>query len=180
MKTYMVLRQAVVDRSPNLTCLALERKCSDHCPLLLKEERKDYGPNSFKIFNSWMEMDGFDEMVKNSCMEFEPNEGDSKRMMAKVRIILCLKEATGLLHKTMELDRIELKDHAQKSKKKWIKEGDENSKLFHGMLKRKRRQKKNITGVAIDGDWVTNPQLVKESFREHYANKFKSFSGIRP
>ncbi|GJW16418.1 RNA-directed DNA polymerase, eukaryota [Tanacetum coccineum] len=64
-------------------------------------------------------------------------------------------------------------------KKKWIKEGDENSKLFHGMLKRKKSQK-NITGVVIDGDWVTNPQLVKEAFREYYANKFKPFSGIRP
>ena len=46
--------------------------------------------------------------------------------------------------------------------------------------RKERGRKKNITGVAIDGDWVTNPQLVKEAFREHYANKFKSFSGIRP
>ncbi|GJZ97131.1 putative RNA-directed DNA polymerase, eukaryota, reverse transcriptase zinc-binding domain protein [Tanacetum coccineum] len=74
---------------------------------------------------------------------------------------------------------IELKDNAQKFKKKWIKEGDENTKLFHGMLKRKRSQK-NVTGVVVDRDWVTDPQLVKEAFREYYANKFKPFSGIRP
>ena len=62
-----------------------------------------------------------------------------------------MSERRDLLHKTIELDHIELKDNAQKSKKKWIKEGDENTKLFHGMLKRNRRQK-NIRGVAIDGD----------------------------
>ncbi|PWA67904.1 RNA-directed DNA polymerase, eukaryota, Reverse transcriptase zinc-binding domain protein [Artemisia annua] len=214
-----LVSEAVVDRSPNLTCLALDRKRSDHCPLLLKEERNDYGPNSFKIFNSWMEMDGFDEMVMNSCMEFQPDEGDSKCVVLKNKLKFVkskiklwyaqkrsdqmgqrkvlesrlgeidqmiddgqgsddiMSERRDLLHKAMELDRIVLKDIAQKSKKKWIKEGDENTKLFHGMLKRKRR-KKNISGVAIDGDWVTNPQLVKEAFREHYANKFKSFSDI--
>nr|GEV06198.1 RNA-directed DNA polymerase, eukaryota, reverse transcriptase zinc-binding domain protein [Tanacetum cinerariifolium] len=184
------------------------------------EERNDYGPNSFKIFNSWMEMDGFDEMVKNSCMEFQPMEEDSKCVVLKNKLKFVkgkikvwhaqkrndqisqrklldsrlgeidrmiddgqasgdiMSERRDVVHQLLELDAIELKDNAQKSKKKWIKEGDENTKLFHGMLKRKRSQK-NITGVVIDGEWVTDPQLVKEAFREYYANKFKSFSGIR-
>ncbi|GKB80311.1 RNA-directed DNA polymerase, eukaryota, reverse transcriptase zinc-binding domain protein [Tanacetum coccineum] len=182
-----LVTEAAVDRSPNLICMALERKYSDHCPLILKDERNDYGPNSFKIFNSWMEIDGFDEMVKNSCMEYQPMEGDSKCVVLKNKLkfvkskikVWHLKRGMTKLVNMLELDAIELKDNAQKSKKKWIKEGDENTKLFHGMLKRKRSQK-NITGVVIDGEWVTNPQFVKEAFREYYANKFKSFSGIRP
>ncbi|GKA58460.1 RNA-directed DNA polymerase, eukaryota, reverse transcriptase zinc-binding domain protein [Tanacetum coccineum] len=178
--------EAVVDRSPNLTCVALPRWKQKYYPLLLKDERNDYGPNSFKIFNSWMEIDRFDEMVKNSCMEFQPNKGDSKCVVLKSKLkyvkikIKVWHAQRGVIKwvNIMELDAIELKDNAQKSKKKWIKEGGENTKLFHGMLKRKRSQK-NVTGVVIDGDWVTDLQLVKEAFREFYANKLKSFSSFR-
>ncbi|GJR99922.1 RNA-directed DNA polymerase, eukaryota [Tanacetum coccineum] len=77
----------VVDKVPKLTSVALERKCSDHCPVLLQEERNDYGPNPFQIFNSWMETEGFDKLVKNACMEYQPNEG-VEYYLAVIRINL--------------------------------------------------------------------------------------------
>ncbi|GKD97373.1 RNA-directed DNA polymerase, eukaryota, reverse transcriptase zinc-binding domain protein, partial [Tanacetum coccineum] len=116
-----LVTEVVVDRSPYLTCMTLERKYSDHCQLLLKEERNDYGPNSFKIFNSWMEMDGFDKM----------------------------------------------------SKKKWIKEGDDNTKLFHGMLKRKRSQE-NITVWACGSDKAPGPDEFSFRFLRRFWDDFQT------
>ncbi|GKC67240.1 RNA-directed DNA polymerase, eukaryota, reverse transcriptase zinc-binding domain protein, partial [Tanacetum coccineum] len=54
----------------------------------------------------------------------------------------------------------------------------ERRNLVHQMIE--KRSQKNVTGVVVDEDGVTDPKLVKEAFREYYANKFKPFSGIRP
>ncbi|GKA77503.1 hypothetical protein Tco_0783964, partial [Tanacetum coccineum] len=54
----------------------------------------------------------------------------------------------------------------------------ERRNLVHQMIE--KRSQKNVTGVVVDKDWVTDPKLDKEAFREYYANKFKPFSGIRP
>ncbi|GJW25274.1 hypothetical protein Tco_0039085 [Tanacetum coccineum] len=89
-----------------------------------------------------------------------------------------INERRDLLQKVMDLDDFAIKDSAQKTKIKWIKDGDENTKMYHGILKRKRRQN-NISGVVIDGEWVTDPKMVKETLREHYATKFQPFSGMR-
>ena len=60
-------------------------------------------------------------------------------------------------------EKKEMSDLAQKAKIKWSIEGDENSKFFHGLLNRKRRQDA-IKGVQVDGDWVTEPMHVKDVF----------------
>ncbi|GKC16200.1 RNA-directed DNA polymerase, eukaryota [Tanacetum coccineum] len=90
-----------------------------------------------------------------------------------------MSERRDLLQKVMDLNDFAIKDNAQKTKIKWIKEGNENTKMYHGMLNRKKRQN-NISGVVIDGEWVTDPKMVKDTFPEYYAMKFQSFSGIRP
>lgn len=45
-------------------------------------------------------------------------------------------------------------DLSQKAKIKWSIEGDENSKYYHCMLNKKRRQV-SLKGVKVDGEWVT-------------------------
>nr|GEU61211.1 RNA-directed DNA polymerase, eukaryota, reverse transcriptase zinc-binding domain protein [Tanacetum cinerariifolium] len=59
-----------------------------------------------------------------------------------------------------------------KSKIKWAIEGDENSKFFHGIINKKRSQL-SIRGVFVDGDWNTNPEVVKDAFKDHFATRFK-------
>lgn len=53
----------------------------------------------------------------------------------------------GILEK---LDHDESSDIAQKVKAMWAKEGDENSKMFHSILKR-RRHKMIVCGILRDG-----------------------------
>ena len=72
-------------------------------------------------------------------------------------------ERRQLLQKVVDLDRLAIMDIMQKAKIKWAIEGDENSKFYHGILKRKR---KNLAmkGVNVEGVWVTEPTQVKNVF----------------
>ncbi|GKV07784.1 hypothetical protein SLEP1_g19505 [Rubroshorea leprosula] len=44
----------------------LERTVSDHCPVLLKHERVDWGPKPFKIFDAWLQEPGCKEIIRNT------------------------------------------------------------------------------------------------------------------
>ncbi|KAL4589632.1 hypothetical protein LXL04_002540 [Taraxacum kok-saghyz] len=63
-----------------------------------------------------------------------------------------------------------------KNKLKRLKEDirDENSKFFHGVLNRKRRQCA-IKGVKMEGVWVMEPVQVKQVFLSYFRDKFQSF-----
>ncbi|KAJ9560947.1 hypothetical protein OSB04_006107 [Centaurea solstitialis] len=47
----------------------LERKWSDHFPIILLDKKSDFGPIPFKFFNAWLLDDGIDERIKRgwSC-----------------------------------------------------------------------------------------------------------------
>ncbi|GJR76959.1 RNA-directed DNA polymerase, eukaryota [Tanacetum coccineum] len=66
---------------------------------------------------------------------------------------------------------MEARDSLQKSKIKWAIEGDENSKFFHGI--NKKRSQLSICGVFVDGNWSTEPSVVKDAFKNHFAAHFK-------
>ena len=47
----------------NLSVVALDRKLSDHCPIVLKDIKMELGPKPFRFFDIWLEeMD-----IKQSC-----------------------------------------------------------------------------------------------------------------
>ncbi|GKA98844.1 RNA-directed DNA polymerase, eukaryota [Tanacetum coccineum] len=77
-----------------------------------------------------------------------------------------------LSHKLHELNQLDLKEAAQKAKVKWAIKGDENSKFFHGIIN-KRRSQLAIRGVFHNGDWHTDPNLVKRTFFDHFAAQFQ-------
>ncbi|GLT87908.1 hypothetical protein SLE2022_059610 [Rubroshorea leprosula] len=50
----------------------LGRSVSDHCPLVLKNEKVDWGPKPFKFFDSWLEQLECKELIRkawNSTVE---------------------------------------------------------------------------------------------------------------
>lgn len=63
----------------------------------------------------------------------------------------------------------------QKSRDKWIKEGDSNTKYFHNMVNWRRRTNA-IKGLRIQGNWVEDPMLVKNKVREFFEDRFKERS----
>ncbi|GKC28892.1 hypothetical protein Tco_1036186 [Tanacetum coccineum] len=70
-----------------------------------------------------------------------------------------------------EVDKLCAMEASQKAKIKWAIEGDENSKYYHGILNKKRNQL-SIRGVPVEGDWVENPNMVKNEFLNHFKNRF--------
>ncbi|GKA92116.1 putative RNA-directed DNA polymerase, eukaryota, reverse transcriptase zinc-binding domain protein [Tanacetum coccineum] len=44
----------------------LEKGIPDHRPILLKEFVADYGPTPFRFFNSWLDMEGFHDLVSQT------------------------------------------------------------------------------------------------------------------
>ncbi|GKC28087.1 RNA-directed DNA polymerase, eukaryota [Tanacetum coccineum] len=68
----------------------------------------------------------------------------------------------------VKLDTMEL---AQKAKIKWVIEGDENSKYYHGVLNKKQNQLA-IRGILVEGIWIESPILVKDEFLSYFASRF--------
>ncbi|GJW06163.1 RNA-directed DNA polymerase, eukaryota [Tanacetum coccineum] len=86
-------------------------------------------------------------------------------------------ELKNQLHAIKERDHA---DYAQKSKVRWAIEGDENTSFFHGMINKKRSQLA-IRGILVDGLWVSDPQIVKDSFLNHFEGRFRkpSSNGLK-
>jgi len=59
----------------------------------------------------------------------------------------------------------------QKSRSKWIKEGDSNTSYFHKIINHSRRRNA-LRGMLIDGIWVENPNLIKAKILQHFQNSF--------
>jgi hypothetical protein len=67
----------------------------------------------------------------------------------------------------------------QKSRVKWVKEGDSNSKFFHESIKRRRRRNQ-LVALKDSDRWVQGVKDVKGLVRNFFENNFKERWGIRP
>nr|GEX59921.1 putative RNA-directed DNA polymerase, eukaryota, reverse transcriptase zinc-binding domain protein [Tanacetum cinerariifolium] len=83
-----------------------------------------------------------------------------------------------LMKQMLDIKSIVAREQIQKAKIQWAIEGDENSKFFHGVVNRKRVQL-SVKDVMIDGEWVDEPDRVKEEFRSHFANRFQDKGSSR-
>lgn len=68
---------------------------------------------------------------------------------------------------------------AQKSRSRWIKQGDSNSRYFHNLMKFRKR-KNGITGIHHHNSWLEDPPAVKEAIRSFFDNQFKEKASFRP
>ena len=50
----------------NLLVVALDRKLSDHCPIVLNDVDLDFGPKPFLFFNIWLEEVDFNHVVEEA------------------------------------------------------------------------------------------------------------------
>ncbi|XP_057426415.1 uncharacterized protein LOC130719827 [Lotus japonicus] len=67
----------------------------------------------------------------------------------------------------------------QKSRCRWVKDGDRNSKYFHAVIN-KRRCSNFISGIRIGDKWVEEPSRVKDGVREFFSDRFQDSSWNRP
>ena len=67
----------------------------------------------------------------------------------------------------------------QKSRAKWIKEGDRNTAYFHKVINF-RRSSNAVHGILIDGTWVQQPDLVKNAVVNFFLERFTEQNPYRP
>lgn len=60
----------------------------------------------------------------------------------------------------------------QKSKNKWVQDGDENSTFFHALIKIKNRRR-NLTGLMVNGMWISDVNFIQNEVVMHYSDKFR-------
>ncbi|GKV01676.1 hypothetical protein SLEP1_g14215 [Rubroshorea leprosula] len=67
----------------------------------------------------------------------------------------------------------------QKSRQKWLQEGDANSKYFHGCIIRKRKQN-GLIGIRKNNEWIEDVPEVKGFIKEYFERKFDEEEWDRP
>ncbi|GLT27742.1 hypothetical protein SLA2020_027180 [Shorea laevis] len=67
----------------------------------------------------------------------------------------------------------------QKSRSKWVREGDANTHFFHRVAKG-RRAYNNIAGLKCDGAWIDDPDIVKNEIVRYFRSLFQGESWNRP
>ncbi|XP_071738619.1 uncharacterized protein [Rutidosis leptorrhynchoides] len=50
----------------SLSAIAMDWKHSDHCPIMLSDMEKNFGPKPFKIFDAWFDEDDFEQIIVES------------------------------------------------------------------------------------------------------------------
>ncbi|GJV15041.1 RNA-directed DNA polymerase, eukaryota, reverse transcriptase zinc-binding domain protein [Tanacetum coccineum] len=184
-----LMSESLLTEYPNFLAITLDRFLSNHRPILLRESTHDYGPIPFRFFHYWFEMEGFDNFVNDVWREAPVDTSNAminvmnklKYLKKKIRVWNDYRQrrcVVDTLHKHAEVvkliqkvDKLCAMEASQKGKIKWAIEGDENSKYYHGILNKKRNQL-SIRGVLVEGDWVENPNVVKNEFLNHFKNRF--------
>lgn len=77
-----------IGRWTNSSVVALQRRLSDHCPILLSTNFDDYGPSPFRFFSSWLSIPAFNSLVIDNWVEGNSSDPPDVRLLKKFR---CLK-----------------------------------------------------------------------------------------
>lgn len=56
---------------------ALDDVISDHRPIIFKQKSSDFGPSPFKLYNSWLSIEGFGEMIKDNWGKEDTSRGNN-------------------------------------------------------------------------------------------------------
>nr|GEX84744.1 RNA-directed DNA polymerase, eukaryota [Tanacetum cinerariifolium] len=177
----------VFNSFPHVSAICLDRKLSDHRPILLRELDIDYDAFPFRVFQSWFLKFGFDDMVEQAWSSMNINDSNhlirfkKKLQSLKARIKewnMQQKSVTEVEMRIQDINSHDQKDYIQKAKVKWAVEGDENSNFFHEVIN-KKRSSMTIRGIFIDAEWVSNPAKVKAMFKSQFASRFRQNFGNR-
>ncbi|XP_071694268.1 uncharacterized protein [Rutidosis leptorrhynchoides] len=87
-----LVNEIFLDLWDNLSAIIMDRTKSDHCPILLKDDDKNFGPKPFKVFDAWLD-DVECEKIVTECWLEPVNNGP--RM--DCRFMNKLKRVKGIL-----------------------------------------------------------------------------------
>ncbi|GKV12050.1 hypothetical protein SLEP1_g23252 [Rubroshorea leprosula] len=143
----------------------LTRTVSDHCPIMLKVQKVDWGPKPFKFFDAWLDDQGCKELISKGEQGQLTEEEINKR-----------KEAFLDLWKNMNTKE---RMAQQKSRKTWLVNGDANTKFFHNCVKGKWKTTE-MNSIQIKDSQLVDPTIMKEEIANFFENMFKEENCKRP
>nr|GEX48982.1 RNA-directed DNA polymerase, eukaryota [Tanacetum cinerariifolium] len=172
-----------------ITAVCLDQHLSDHRPIILHEIHTDFGPTPFCFYHSWFKQEGFDSMVEQAWHSFPHN--DSNRLIRFKKKLQDLKKIIRVWIRDLNNSRVGVKnfiidnmmaidkdlDNGIISDDMLLNRLELSQKLYD--LNHKRRAQLAIRGVFVNGIWHTEPSLVKDSFLDHFANRFKQPASTR-
>ncbi|KAJ0870787.1 putative Endonuclease/exonuclease/phosphatase superfamily [Helianthus annuus] len=98
------------DRWPEACLRALPRYLSDHSPLLLTLDNKNYGSRPFRWFNSWINREGCSELLSISLGNFMMTDPSDLVLSKKLKFLRSLRDWKAKLDNTEKEEMICLKD----------------------------------------------------------------------
>ncbi|GKV14959.1 hypothetical protein SLEP1_g25757 [Rubroshorea leprosula] len=135
----------------------LKRTVFDHCPILLKSEKVDWGPKPFKFFNSWMDQPRCIEIIRNAWKSCVVKGGYGLRFKEKLKFTKnALKKWDGSSMTNVDRRIMETKKEIEEIDKK-----GENGLLNHTDVERRR-------GCFID---LWNNLKIKENMWQQKSRK---------
>jgi hypothetical protein len=187
------------------------RDVSDHCPIVLRYNRVDWGLTPFRFNNYWLHHKDFRPLVEEWWTSFslsgwmrfilkEKLKGLKSvirswhkevygAMDTKIRllvedikdldvkgelVVLSEEEVDSRKRKFSELwHLLKSKDSliVQRSRARWLKEGDANTRYFHKCLKG-RRSSNSIRALQVGGVWVDTPLLIRQATIDFFKQQF--------
>ncbi|XP_028072632.1 uncharacterized protein LOC114274845 [Camellia sinensis] len=67
--------------------MGLPRLLSDHCPLLIREDERDWGPKPFRFINAWTLHPSFPSFLESIWKETSVNGGPGYSLLQKLKLL---------------------------------------------------------------------------------------------
>ncbi|KAE8687812.1 Beta-adaptin-like protein A [Hibiscus syriacus] len=155
---------------PKLVQRILPKSLSDHNPIVLEEDGQNWGPKPFRIFNYLLKEEGFDDLVENSLADLQKKGGAAFSPQDRDQLVLLRSEL-------WRLHRIEESIWCQKSRVRWIKEGDKNTRYFHlSALNRNRFNAINV--LKVDGVELTDAVQIKAHVLDYFKKAYNTINTL--
>ncbi|GKV35275.1 hypothetical protein SLEP1_g43574 [Rubroshorea leprosula] len=162
----------------------LTRTVSDHCPILLRHQKVNWGPKPFRFFDVWLEQEGCREVIREAWRRKRIHGWAGFRIKEKLKNT---KEAVKKWSRNfaLEIERriteatAEISQLDQKSRKAWLVKGDANTKVFHNCVKG-RWKRNEINSIHVKGVQITKADKLKEEIASFFEETFTEEKWRRP
>ncbi|GKD75383.1 putative RNA-directed DNA polymerase, partial [Tanacetum coccineum] len=177
-----LVNQHFFDHWNDASVTVLPRLLSDHSPILLKVGSPNFGPKPFKVFDKWLKVDEFHNLVAsswNNAYTSRPPDTLLKNKLRSLRLDI----------KKWVVERSESDNRHRESLNMnllgWDKKVEEGSIDYHDIAKREewimdilrldrlRNEDLKQKCIHINGIWVDSPEDIKDAAFEHFASRFK-------
>ncbi|XP_071695042.1 uncharacterized protein [Rutidosis leptorrhynchoides] len=112
------INDCITNLFPTLSGIILSNVWSDHCPIILRNERLDYGPTPFKLFHSWFQVEGFEDVVIAAWNEDASSKSNNPQIILKGHVSDIMATERCILIKSLQhIESLEAENQAQKYRK---------------------------------------------------------------